>query len=151
MYGTEFVILVFTTNTSAFASNTSSPNGLTVVGMLIIWRFFLGVGIGGDYPLSAIITSEFANTKNRGAMIAMQGSIVALIVLLSFSNRLNNDDPLNYLQIDHISRIIVGFGAIRGLVAIYFRMTIPETPELLWRQRRCRKRSKKHLIGSVQG
>lgn len=70
MYGTELLIIVFTTITSAFASNTASPKGLTVVGMLIIWRFFLGIGIGGDYPLSAIITSEFANTKNRGAMIA---------------------------------------------------------------------------------
>lgn len=70
MYGTELLIIVFTTITSAFAANTASPNGLTVVGMLIIWRFFLGIGIGGDYPLSAIITSEFANTKNRGAMIA---------------------------------------------------------------------------------
>ena len=120
------------------AANTAAPNGLTIVGMLIIWRFLLGVGIGGDYPLSAIITSEFANTKNRGAMIgavfAMQGfgiltgSIVSLLVLLSFSGTLNNDDPLNYLQIDHIWRIIVAFGAVPGLVAIYFRMTIPETP-----------------------
>lgn len=70
MYGTELIIIVFTTFTSALAANTAAPNGLTVVGMLIIWRFILGIGIGGDYPLSAIITSEFANTKNRGAMIA---------------------------------------------------------------------------------
>lgn len=138
MYGTELLIIVFTTITSALAANTAAPNGLTIVGMLIIWRFLLGVGIGGDYPLSAIITSEFANTKNRGAMIAavfamqgfgiLTGSIVSLLVLLSFSNTLNNDDPLNYLQIDHIWRIIVIFGAVPGLVAIYFRMTIPETP-----------------------
>ena len=49
----------------------------------------MGFGIGGDYPLSAIITSEFANVRNRGAMMAavfaMQGfgilaaSIVSLI------------------------------------------------------------------------
>jgi PHS family inorganic phosphate transporter-like MFS transporter len=38
--------------------------------MLIFWRLFLGIGIGGDYPLSAIITSEMASTKRRGAMIA---------------------------------------------------------------------------------
>ena len=55
----------------------------------MIWRFIMGFGIGGDYPLSAIITSEFANVRNRGAMMAavfaMQGfgilaaSIVSLI------------------------------------------------------------------------
>ena len=37
----------------------------------------MGVGIGGDYPLSAIISSEFAATKSRGrlmtAVFAFQG------------------------------------------------------------------------------
>ena len=29
----------------------------------------MGVGIGGDYPLSAVISSEFASTKIRGRMM----------------------------------------------------------------------------------
>jgi PHS family inorganic phosphate transporter-like MFS transporter len=29
----------------------------------------MGIGIGGDYPLSAIITSEFSATKFRGRMM----------------------------------------------------------------------------------
>jgi MFS transporter, PHS family, inorganic phosphate transporter len=29
----------------------------------------LGVGVGGDYPLSAVISSEFASTKIRGRMM----------------------------------------------------------------------------------
>jgi len=29
----------------------------------------MGVGIGGDYPLSAVISSEFAATKIRGRMM----------------------------------------------------------------------------------
>jgi len=37
----------------------------------------MGIGIGGDYPLSAVITSEFASTKSRGrlmtAVFAAQG------------------------------------------------------------------------------
>ncbi|GLJ42665.1 hypothetical protein SUGI_0884420 [Cryptomeria japonica] len=40
-------------------------------------RFWLGFGIGGDYPLSATIMSEYANKKTRGAFLAavfaMQG------------------------------------------------------------------------------
>lgn len=32
-------------------------------------------GIGGDYPLSSIITSEFATTKWRGAMM---GAVFAM-------------------------------------------------------------------------
>lgn len=107
MYGTELIIIVFCTITSALAANTAAPNGMTVVGMLILWRFLLGIGIGGDYPLSAIITSEFANTKNRGAMIAavfamqgfgiLTGSLVSLLVLFSFSNSINSSDPLSYM------------------------------------------------------
>ena len=29
----------------------------------------MGIGVGGDYPLSAIISSEFASTKIRGCMM----------------------------------------------------------------------------------
>ncbi|KAL7339338.1 hypothetical protein BJY59DRAFT_698979 [Rhodotorula toruloides] len=30
----------------------------------------MGVGIGGDYPLSSVITSEFAATRIRGRMMS---------------------------------------------------------------------------------
>ena len=37
----------------------------------------MGVGVGADYPLSAVITSEFASTRTRGrlmtAVFACQG------------------------------------------------------------------------------
>jgi PHS family inorganic phosphate transporter-like MFS transporter len=29
----------------------------------------MGIGIGGDYPLSAVISSEFAATRIRGRMM----------------------------------------------------------------------------------
>jgi MFS transporter, PHS family, inorganic phosphate transporter len=48
-----------------------------IIGALIVWRFIMGVGVGGDYPLSAVITSEFAATRTRGrlmtAVFAFQG------------------------------------------------------------------------------
>lgn len=41
----------------------------------LFWH--ISIGIGGDYPLSAVITSEFAATRFRGRMMigvfAMQG------------------------------------------------------------------------------
>ena len=33
-------------------------------------RILMGIGIGGDYPLSSIISSEFSTTKWRGAIMA---------------------------------------------------------------------------------
>ncbi|KAI3891323.1 hypothetical protein MKW92_038348, partial [Papaver armeniacum] len=41
-----------------------------VIATLCFCRFWLGFGIGGDYPLSATIMSEYANKKTRGAFIA---------------------------------------------------------------------------------
>jgi PHS family inorganic phosphate transporter-like MFS transporter len=50
---------------------------VSVIGAIITWRFILGIGIGGDYPLSAVISSEFAATRSRGrlmtAVFAFQG------------------------------------------------------------------------------
>ncbi|KAF5941866.1 hypothetical protein HYC85_019508 [Camellia sinensis] len=76
----------------------ASVTGVALVGTLVGQLFFgwLGFGIGGDYPLLATITSEYANKKTRGAFIAavfaMQGfgilasGIVALIVSSAFDH-----------------------------------------------------------------
>lgn len=101
-------------------------------------------GIGGDYPLSSIITSEFATTKWRGAMMgavfAMQGigqfasAMVALIVTEGFKDSLKSAQTVDQcdgacnLAVDKMWRIVIGFGAVPGCLALYYRLTIPETP-----------------------
>jgi PHS family inorganic phosphate transporter-like MFS transporter len=55
MYGLELIIMIFATLAQSLASD--SP-GMSIVGVLIFWRVIMGIGIGGDYPLSSIITSE---------------------------------------------------------------------------------------------
>jgi MFS transporter, PHS family, inorganic phosphate transporter len=52
MYGLELILIIFATLGQALSSN--SP-GVTIVGVIIFWRVLMGVGIGGDYPLSSII------------------------------------------------------------------------------------------------
>ena len=66
MYGLELLIIIVATLAQALSSESHSMH---IVGVLIFWRVIMGIGIGGDYPLSSIITSEFATTKWRGAMI----------------------------------------------------------------------------------
>jgi len=61
------MIIITATFSQALAG--SGP-GLNIVGVLIVWRFIMGVGIGGDYPLSAVIASEFASTRSRGRLMA---------------------------------------------------------------------------------
>ena len=39
--------------------------------VLIAFRFVLGFGVGGDYPVSAVMVSEYANRKDRGKLVGM--------------------------------------------------------------------------------
>jgi PHS family inorganic phosphate transporter-like MFS transporter len=55
MYGVELAIIILAT----LAQSLSAPSqAVTMTGLLIFWRIIMGIGIGGDYPLSAVITSE---------------------------------------------------------------------------------------------
>ncbi len=117
MYGVEVLILAVGAIASAF-----SPN----ITWLIIFRIILGVGVGGDYPVSATIMSEYSGKSSRGRMVglvfAMQaaglivGPLVAVILLAA--------------GVDHnlVWRLLLGLGAIPGLAVFYLRRQIHETP-----------------------
>ncbi len=93
---------------------------------MLISRIVLGIGIGGDYPVSATIMSEYSSKSTRGRMVglvfAMQGlglvvgPLIALILLGSGAS--NN---LTW-------RLLLGLGAIPGLAVFYLRRQIHETP-----------------------
>ena len=74
VYGITLMIMIFCAigQSMSFGGTANS-----VIGTLCFWRFLLGVGIGGDYPLSATIMSEYSSRLSRGAFIsavfAMQG------------------------------------------------------------------------------
>ncbi|KAM0715896.1 hypothetical protein Q7P37_008410 [Cladosporium fusiforme] len=141
MYGLELILIIFATTAQALSSDSQA---MSIVGTVIFWRVLMGIGIGGDYPLSSIITSEFATTKWRGAMMAsvfaMQGigqfaaGIVSLIVTSGFKESLLTADAVSEcsgvcgIAVDKMWRVVIGFGAVPGCIALYYRLTIPETP-----------------------
>src|SRR5579871_3154066 len=55
MYGLELIIIIFATLAQALSSDSPA---MSITGVLVFWRVIMGIGIGGDYPLSSIITSE---------------------------------------------------------------------------------------------
>ncbi len=57
LYGLELAVVIFATLGMAEAS-TGMNNSMDIMGWIIFWRFFIGLGIGAEYPLSAIITAE---------------------------------------------------------------------------------------------
>jgi MFS transporter, PHS family, inorganic phosphate transporter len=117
IYGYEVLILAIGAIASAFA-----PNYI----FLLICRMVLGIGIGGDYPVSATIMSEYSGKQSRGRMVglvfAMQGAglivgpLIASILLAS-----GMSGNLTW-------RILLGLGAIPGLAVFYLRRQIHETP-----------------------
>ncbi|RPD61045.1 phosphate transporter, partial [Lentinus tigrinus ALCF2SS1-7] len=146
MYGLELMIIIVATFGQALAG--SGLRAVNIIGVLVVWRFVMGIGIGGDYPLSAVISSEFSSTRIRGRMMtavfANQGwgqltaSIIALIVVTAYKKQiLNSVAPgaatgpgivTDIEWVDYMWRLLVGFGCVPGAVALYFRLTIPETP-----------------------
>ena len=61
MYGLELMIIIFATLAQALSS--ASP-AVSITGILCFWRIIMGIGVGGDYPLSSIITSEYVYAAN---------------------------------------------------------------------------------------
>ncbi|KAF1947304.1 phosphate permease [Clathrospora elynae] len=140
MYGVELMIIISTTLAQSLCGESSS---LSIVGVLIFYRVVMGIGVGGDYPLSAVITAEFASTRYRGGIIAavfaMQGlgqlaaSLVTLIVVIIYKDHLITVATVGdcvgqcALTVDKMWRIIIAFGGIPGWFALYYRLTMPET------------------------
>ncbi len=117
IYGTEAVLMALGAFLSAF-----SPTFL----WLIISRFIIGVGIGGNYPLTAVIMSEYSNKKDRGKLVSLVFSMQALgliagpLVALGLVN--------SNLPVDLSWRLMLGIGAIPALAVIYSRRRTPESP-----------------------
>jgi PHS family inorganic phosphate transporter-like MFS transporter len=117
VYISVAVIMVVGAVASAF-----SPNLM----FLIVARFVLGLGIGGDYPVSAVMMSEFSNRRDRGRLVglvfSMQavglivGPLVGLVLLTSGMSQ-----GLTW-------RLMLGLGAVPAAAVIYFRAKMPESP-----------------------
>jgi MFS transporter, PHS family, inorganic phosphate transporter len=117
IYGYEVLILAIGAIASAFSPNYT---------FLLICRIILGIGIGGDYPVSATIMSEYSGKNDRGKMVglvfAMQGAglVVGPLVASIF---LGAGVSSNITW-----RLLLGLGAIPGLAVFYLRRQIHETP-----------------------
>ncbi|BFH72762.1 MFS transporter [Sulfurisphaera javensis] len=116
VYGVEAALLTFGAFASALAWNLPA---------LVAFRMIMGFGIGGDYPISSTIMSEYANVKDRGKLVALVfanqgiGSIVAAVVGIVSALTLPPDIAW---------RVMAGIGAIPAATVIYLRRKVPETP-----------------------
>lgn len=57
LYGMELVVAIF--GTLGLVQCSAGYHGsMNILGWIMFWRFFVGLGIGAEYPLSAVITAE---------------------------------------------------------------------------------------------
>ncbi|HEX4065971.1 MAG TPA: MFS transporter [Acidobacteriaceae bacterium] len=120
IYGVEVLVLAAGAIGCAFA-----PNIWWLIGL----RFILGIGIGGDYPVSATIMSEYAGKASRGMMVTMVFAMQAAGLIFGplFASAL----LATHLSHNVIWRILLAFGAVPALAVYGARRHLKETPRFL--------------------
>ncbi len=120
IYGVEVLVLAAGAIGCGFA-----PNIWWLIGL----RFILGIGIGGDYPVSATIMSEYSAKASRGMMVSLVFAMQAAGLIFG---------PLfaSALLAGHVApnitwRILVAFGAVPALAVYWQRRHLKETPRFL--------------------
>jgi PHS family inorganic phosphate transporter-like MFS transporter len=117
IYGLEVIILA-----AGAIATALSPNIWWLIGL----RFVVGFGVGGDYPVSATIMSEYAGRRSRGRMVALVFSMQAVGLIVG---------PLVVVALlvsgvghEVAWRVMLGLGAVPALAVFYLRRKIHETP-----------------------
>jgi MFS transporter, PHS family, inorganic phosphate transporter len=94
--------------------------------MLIAFRFLLGFGVGGDYPVSAVMVGEYSNRRDRGRLVGMVfgtqalGLIIGPLIALALLGSGTSDDV--------VWRALLALGAVPAAAVIYLRCRMPESP-----------------------
>ncbi|KAF2004535.1 MFS general substrate transporter [Amniculicola lignicola CBS 123094] len=154
LYGWELIIVILSTLGFAFTSRgvtSTSTTGLVAPSLdlktsFYCWRFIQGVGIGAEYPLSSVLTAEWASVGQRARMLAalfaMQplGQLFAALAGLSAVSIIDTEYQLadkirgkgsNYgdysrAVVDRVWRNIVLFGLIPSIIALIFRFYLTD-------------------------
>lgn len=132
VYGKELILIIIAT--IVCISVPSYFTGNQVLLWIFITRIVLGIGIGGDYPMSATVVSDRANIHRRGTLLtfifanqgwgSFVGSLITIITLAAFKSDLKAG---NVHDADKIWRILVGLSLVPAFGTLYARLTLPES------------------------
>jgi len=95
--------------------------------ILIIFRFLTGLGVGGTLPVDYAIFGEYLPTKNRGRYLVYLESFWALGTIIAAG--------LAWLIVPRLPevgwRYLLAASAVPGLIVVWIRRAIPESPRYL--------------------
>jgi putative MFS transporter len=93
-------------------------------GSLLVLRFLVGLGLGGELPVASTLVSEFSPARHRGRLIVLlesfwaYGSVLAALIALVVLPTLG-------------WRVAFLVGAVPALYVFVLRRSIPESPRYL--------------------
>ncbi|KAI6018363.1 major facilitator superfamily domain-containing protein [Pisolithus marmoratus] len=133
IYGKELMLIIFATIMCiSCPTNDLSSDGALI--WLTVFRVILGIGVGGDYPMSASVASDRAVIRKRGTLLAyifanqgwgsLVGSLATIIVLACYKHVMNDEGETS--KVDGVWRIVVGLSLIPAFGTLYQRLTLPE-------------------------
>ncbi len=93
----------------------------TSLGIFLVLRFIIGMGLGGELPVASTLVSESVPANDRGRIVVLLESFWAVGWLLSAI--------ISYFVIPSFGwRIALILSALPALYALYLRLKLPDSP-----------------------
>ncbi|KAJ7261367.1 major facilitator superfamily domain-containing protein [Mycena haematopus] len=135
IYGIEMIV---TTLATIIIIAGPLSLGVNLFTYITVWRVILGIGIGGDYPMSASVVADRANLRRRGTMVtfifAMQGwgaligGLVFLVLLAIYKKGVEHHHHVG--ELNSVWRIYTGIIIIPAVITIVQRMMMTESTRM---------------------
>ena len=99
----------------------------TTLGVFLVFRFFVGMGLGGELPVASTLVSESVKAEERGRVVVLLESFWAggwlIAAIISYFVI-----PAEFWPIEGW-RVALLLTALPALYAIYIRMKLPDSPQ----------------------
>ncbi|KAJ7686582.1 major facilitator superfamily domain-containing protein [Mycena rosella] len=135
IYGIEMMVTTVATIIIIAGPLSLGPGLFTYI---TIFRTLMGIGIGGDYPMSASVVADRANLRRRGTMVtfifAMQGwgslvgGVIFIILLAIYKKGVHEHGHTG--QLNSVWRIYTGLIIIPGIITIVQRLMMVESTRM---------------------
>ncbi|QBP39964.1 MFS transporter [Paenisporosarcina antarctica] len=94
----------------------------TTLAIFLIFRFFVGMGLGGELPVASTLVAESVEAKERGRIVVLLESFWAagwlIAALISY-----------FIIPDYGWRVALIITALPAFYAIYLRLKLPDSPQ----------------------
>jgi len=135
IYGIEMIV---TTVATILIISGPLSLGKDLFTYITVFRAIMGIGIGGDYPMSASVVADRANLRRRGTMVtfifAMQGwgsligGIVFIVLLAIYKKGVEFHHHTS--QLNSLWRIYTGLIIIPAIITIAQRLMMTESTRM---------------------